>query len=184
VTKIDGDGQRAVPLERAEKPLKVKVTSSDFYYSVSATFEVISAPGGAKNYSVGSQGTAADGTVSAIVVVGDKAGTYVVRVKGHAGGVDSSNEVTFTTTAVIPSKIGILKDSPDPAALASAYAISSTAPTTFYSVGFDAAGVAIGLMKTTWSISGTAYGSKAGRHFGHPPQNVQSAALIPARRAS
>ena len=153
VVVMDGDGQRAVALEAAEKPLKVKVTSADPSITVGASFEVISFPPGAKGYSVSGSGVAADGTATAVIVVGDKAGPYVVRVTGSGPGATSS-EVTFTTTAVIPSKIGIVKDTTELADLAPAYAVSSSDGTTFYSIGLDEAGQKIGPMKCTWFTSG------------------------------
>lgn len=153
VEAVDGNGQRAVALEAAEKPLEVKVTSSDPLITAGASFEVISVPPGATGYSVSGSGVAADGTATAVMVVGDKAGPYVVRVTGNGPGATSISEAIFTTTAVIPTKVAIVKDTADLADLAPAYAVSSSDRTTFYSIGLDEAGQKIGPMKCTWFTS-------------------------------
>lgn len=182
VEKVDGDGQRAVPLEAAEKPFKVKVTSSDPYFSAAANFEVIETPSGAKSYSVTPTGIDGDGNWTAIMVVGDKAGSYVVRAKGSVSGLFSTNEVTFTTTAVAPAKVAIVKDTPDLAEVGAAYAVSSTIPTTFFALGVDDNGAKIGPMKATWGVGIKGKGATAGAGtLVLPTEGVHSVTLNPAK---
>jgi len=192
VAVLSGDGQRAVLREAAEEPLRVKFTSSDPAYdftTMTAHFQVIAVPSAAEGYGVGATETtasssyflpvAADGTASAVMVAGDLPGAYVVRVQSPLS--LTGSEAVFTTTGVKPASVAILKDTPDLADLAPAYAVPATEPTTFYSVGLDAAGQKIGPMKTGWITSSS--GSPATRGTGTiaPAVAARTATFSPSK---
>lgn len=164
VAVLSGDGQRAVLGEAAEQPLRVKFTASDPSFdltTISANFEIVSVPAGANDYGVGategavsssySVPVAADGTAGSLIVVGDQPGAYVVRVRSPI--TTTGSQAIFSTTAVKPASVGIVKDTTDQADLAAAYAVSASDPTSFYAIGLDVAGQRIGPMKCDWSAS-------------------------------
>ena len=115
---------------------------------------------------------AADGTASAKFVAGNKAGSYVVRVKSPLS--QTGSEAHFTTTALKPDAVAILKDTLDMADLAPAYAVPASAATVFYSVGVDSAGQKIGPMKCNWSVSGTGNPSIRGDGTLSPVSNARA----------
>jgi hypothetical protein len=192
VEVVDGNGQRAVVGEPAERSLRVKFVASDLSWdltAIPAVFEVIAAPDGARGYGVGadvdsvggsySAVVGADGIAEAMIVVGDVAGDYVVRVQSPYS--LTGTEAVFTITALRPEKVAILKDSSDMADLAPAYAVSAAGQTPFYAVGLDAAGAKIGPMKCTWSTSAKGSPSSRGEGSVAPVQDVRETAFSPLR---
>lgn len=166
VAVLDGDGQTAVPQNAAEQPLRVKFTATDPAFnlqSLTAVFEVVSVPAAAAGQGVGGNDTViaqtyavpvtANGLASAVMVVGNLAGAYVVRVKSPLS--VTGSEAKFTTTAVPPAAIVVLKDTTSVAERAESYVTSSTESTLFHAVGVDPAGAKVGPMKCTWSASST-----------------------------
>jgi hypothetical protein len=175
VAVLDGDGQTAVPGNAAEQPLRVKFTATDPAFnlqSLTAVFEVVSVPAAATGQGVGGNDTViaqtyavpvtADGIASAVMVVGNLAGPYIVRVKSPVS--VTGSEAKFTTTAVQPAAIVVLKDTTNLAERADAYAASSTEATLFHAVALDAGGAKAGPIKCTWSTS--ASGNPATRGTG------------------
>ena len=194
VAMLDGDGQRAVIGEPTEKPLRVKFTASapfDFR-TLTAVFEMVSIPAGATGYGVGatessvsqtfSAPVGADGIAEAVLVAGNKAGPYVVRVKSPL--TRTGAEARFTTTALQPDTVAILKDSTEMADLAPSYAVSASAVTKFHAVGVDAAGAKIGPMKCTWSVSASGNGSTRGDGTLSPISAARSVLFQPAKAGS
>jgi len=192
VAVLDGDGQRAVPGERAERLLRVRFTASDPAFdlrTLSAVFEVVSVPSNATGQGVGATETgiaqsfsapvASDGTAAATMVAGSVAGPYVVRVKSPMS--LTGSEARFTTTALKPDDVGILKDTPDMADFASSYAVSATDPSTFYSVGLDATGQKIGPMKCNWSASASGNASTRGDGVLAPSSRIASTTFQPRK---
>lgn len=165
VAVLDGDGQRGAVTNALEKPLRVKFTSQDPTFSFSGTqaiFQVTSVPAHASGYGIGASETSisttsysaavdSSGVASAVLVLGDKEGQYVVQVKSPLS--ITGNAATFTETAVKPDSVVILKDSPDLADRAPTYAVSSAQSTDFYAIGLDANGASLGRVKSNWSVS-------------------------------
>jgi hypothetical protein len=187
----DGDGQRAVVEESAEKPLKVKFTTLDPTFnlaSLHATFEVISVPANAAGHGVGASADASaqtysapvdsSGIASAVVRLGDKEGAYVVRVKSALS--LTGSEALFTTTAVKPDSVAVLKDTTDVAEATDTYAVAASGATTFNAIGLDANGQKIGPIRCNWSLAGGGNPSTRGSGTLAPTDAVKQTTFTPS----
>jgi hypothetical protein len=192
VAVLDGDGQRAVIGEPAARPLRVKFTASDPSWDLTkipAVFEVLTVPQGAAGHGVGPTDAAigqtytapidADGIASATIVVGDLAGPYVVRVQSPQSVTGST--AVFTTTAVRPDRVAIIKDTAEMSDLAATYAVSLTEPTTFHAVGLDAGGAKIGPVRCTWTANAKGNPSTRGEGTLTPVTNTRTTTFKPTR---
>lgn len=188
----DGDAQRAVVGEAAEKPLKVKFTASDPSFALSgitAVFEIVSVPAGAIGHGVGASIAATsatysvpvgnDGTASAIIVAGSLPGPYVVRVKSPLSA--TGTEAKFTTTAIKPVSVVVLKDTTNLSERAYTYVASGTEPALFHAVALDAVGAKIGPIRCAWSTSATGNPSTRGAGSLNPSAGTAATTFQPTK---
>lgn len=187
---LDGDGQKAVTQNAAEKKLRVKLSCADPSTPVAGmgvTFTVTNHPPKAAKYGVGADDKAttttygatadANGIASAVIVAGDVEGQYTVEAKTSLA---TSGPVTFTTTAQKPDSTAILKDSTDIADKADTYAVSSEKPTKFYVAGLDKSGQKIGPMKCDWSVTTSGNGATRGGGSVAPTTAESSTSFTPS----
>lgn len=164
VTVREGHNQRAVLGNSPETPLTVKFTATRPTFdlrTLTAVFEIVSVPLNASGHGLDATDpgqasmsyavpVAADGTASAVLTVGDREGSYVVRVASPLS--LTGTEARFTVTAVESNSVAIVKDSTSLTDAAPSYAVSATHPTMFHAIGLDAAGQKIGPMKCEWTV--------------------------------
>lgn len=191
VTKLDGDGQKAVIQNAAEKKLRVQLSCADPSFSLAGLgvgFQVTSYPPKATKYAVGADENAttttytatsdANGIASAVVVVGDVEGPYTVQA---TAGTSTSPPVTFTVTAQKPDSTAILKDSTDIADRADTYAVPSDQPTKLFAFGLDKAGQKIGPIKANWSTASSGSGATRGAGSVAPTTGTSSTTFTPSQ---
>ncbi|HEV7242874.1 MAG TPA: hypothetical protein VGQ36_26850 [Thermoanaerobaculia bacterium] len=152
-------------------------------------FEIVSQPPNATGAAIGANENAtsttytatsdAAGEVAATVILGNKPGDYTVRAS-IASSPDSAS-ATFVLTAKKPNSIAILKDTTDIAERADAYAVSSSADTTFHAVGLDAAGQRIGPIKCNWSVAASGPAATRGGGTFAPTTETASSLFHPTQ---
>lgn len=194
VSVYSGDNQKGVIGSPVEQKLAVKLTSPDPNFNpqqvAAVTFEIVSFPSQATGFGLGADesaisstySTVADenGIVRATLVLGDKEGTYAVRVKSSLS--LTGKTADFTATAKKPASVAILRETPDLTDRAPAYAISSTQPTVFYMVGLDAQNQKIGPIKSNWSTSASGPGATRGAGTINPTTATTTTTFTPTQK--
>jgi hypothetical protein len=163
VVLAGGDAQVGATGGPLELPLSVQLTTPDpqpKFEGKTVVFTVKSAAGAGAAVGVDELATTqtytatanASGRVDAVLVMGNKAGTYTVEASSPLS--VTNKPVTFTASAQKPDRVVVSKDDPEPAAASATYAVSLLRAPRFYALGVNAQGAKIGRVKCAWSAVG------------------------------
>lgn len=185
---VSGTAQTGVISHPAEHKIVARIVGPNGAPAPSqqVLFEFVSQPANATGAAIGPDETATtptytatsgpSGEVSATMILGNKEGAYTIKASVPASPEGESAE--FVLTAKKPDRIRIVQDSPNVALAKNAYVVSLLHEPTYYAVGVDASGAAIGKVRCDWAIA--ASGPSAGAATVDPASRSTQTTLRPS----